>query len=282
MTKTKINVNGVEIDLKKINNEDFFCISDIAGAMGESRVLISNWMRSRNSVQFLGTWEKLYNPAFKTSVYEEMLYEAGANTFTLSPTKWVTSTNAKGMFNKMGRGGGTYAHKDIAMGFAYWASPEFQLYVIQEFQRLKEQESRKNNLEWNVHRVMSKANYRILTEAVRTHLVPPRIQNTKKEGIVFANEADIINIALFGMTAKQWRQANPKAKGNQRDNATAEQLLVLSNIQALNSKLMEWGCSEDERLDILNTTAIEQMNVLLSTSSLKKLPGAKQKRLKGK
>jgi len=284
MTKstTTILVNGVEIALFKIKEEDFVCISDMAGAVGgESRTVIANWMRNRNTVQFLGTWEKLNNNGFfNIEVYEQMLYEAGSNVFTLSPSKWIKETNAKGIVNKMGRGGGTYAHKDIALGFCYYLSPEFQLYVIQEFQRLKEDEAQRSNLEWNVHRVMTKANHRILTEAIREHLVPPRIQHTRHEGIVFANEADLINMALFGMTAKQWRTMNPEAKGNQRDNATKEQLLVLSNLQSLNSKLMEWGCGEEERLEILNSTAIQQMNILLTSTSLNQLPSEKQKRLK--
>jgi len=275
-----IIINGVEISLFKIETEDFVCISDMANTKGDPQAVITAWMRGRNTVQFLGTWEKLYNPYFNHDAYEKLLSEAAMGPFAISPQDWINQTNAKGIFIKMNLGSGIYAHKDIAMGFAYWLSPEFQLFIIQEFQRLNKQAAAQNSLEWNVRRVMTKANHRILTEAIRQHLVPPRIQNTRREGIVFANEADLINVALFGLTAKQWRQQNPEAKGNQRDAASKEQLLVLSNLQVLNSKLMEWGCGEDERLEILNNTAIDQMNILLSSTSLDQLPSEKQKALK--
>ena len=175
--------------------------------------------------------------------------------------------------SKRGRyDGGTFAHRDIALGFCYWVSPAFQLYLIKEFQRLKTDESERSQLDWDVRRIMASANYRIHTDAVREHLVPPRLQNTQKEGFIMASEADLLNVALFGMTAKAWRLQNPEAKGNLRDNASPEQLLVLSNLQSLHARLLKWGCEQDQRLQILNETAIEEMQILLSSSALKSLP----------
>ena len=278
--QTSILVDGIEIKLLKNQKEDFISMTDIAKKFGEPRIIIQNWMRTRGTLHFLGVWEDLYNPDFNRIEFDAFIKKSGTNAFTMSPTKWIKSTNATGLITKSGRyGGGTLAHKDIAFEFCSWLDPIFKLFLIKEFQRLKEVESNQNSIEWNVHRIMAKANYKIQTEAVRTHLIPPRIQNTKQEGYAFASEADLVNKALFGLTAKEWKLANPKAEGNMRDNATSEQLLVLSNMQSLNAKLMKWGCDAKERLKILNEAAIEEMEVLISNSSLNTLSGDDMKLL---
>lgn len=276
MAKKKIIiVQGTEIRLyPQEKEEDFFSLTDIAKKFNPENpsILIVNWFRNKDTVEFLGVWEKLHNPDFNLIEFDKIKNEAGTNRFVLSTSRWINETEAIGIKSKAGRYGGTYAHKDIAMAFCYWLSPPFQLYIIKEFQRLKEEEAQRQNLEWDVRRIMAKANYRIHTEAVREHLIPPRLQYTKMEGLYFANEADLLNMALFGMTAKEWRRQNPDKKGNIRDHATAEQLLVLSNLQSLNAKLMKWDCDQEQRLQILNEAAIEEMQILLSSTSLKGLP----------
>lgn len=280
-TEKTILVEGTEIKLLSFSDKDYVSMTDIAAKFGEARILVQNWMRARGTIDFLGVWEELNNPNFNRIGFDAFKMEAGSNTFTMSPTKWIDGTAAIGVVTKAGRyGGGTFAHQDIAMEFCSWLSPVFKLYVIREFQRLKEEESERLSLDWSVKRIMTKANYRIHTEAVRAHLVPPRLQYTKTEGFYFANEADLLNLALFGMTAKQWRDQNPDKKGNLRDHATPEQLLVLSNLQSLNAKLMKWGCDNELRLKILNEAAIEEMEVLLSGTGLEKLPDASSKKLK--
>jgi hypothetical protein len=281
MKKKTITVQGTEIRLYPQDEEDFFSLTDIARKFNKDNpsILIVNWFRNKDTIEFLGVWEKLYNPDFNLIEFDKIKNEAGYNRFVLSATRWINDTTAIGIRSKAGRYGGTYAHKDIALAFCYWLSPPFQLYIIKEFQRLKEEESNQQNLEWDVRRIMAKANYRIHTEAVREHLIPPRLQHTKMEGLYFANEADVLNMALFGMTAKEWRLQNPDKKGNLRDHANAEQLLVLSNLQSLNAKLMKWDCDQEQRLQILNEAAIEEMQILLSSSSLKELPEQRSKKL---
>ena len=278
--KRTIVVNGKEITLlPRPNQEDYISLTDIMKSFDDEFAIYS-WLRNRNTVEFIGVWEELHNPDFKGNEFVRFKSEVGLNTFNLTPKKWIEATDAIGMIVKSGRyGGGTFAHQDIAINFCYWLSPTFQLYLIKEFQRLKEEEAERQSLDWNVRRIMSKANYRIHTEAVREHLIPPRLQYTKMEGLYFANEADVLNMALFGMTAKEWRQQNPEAKGNIRDNATAEQLLVLSNLQSLNAKLMKWDCDQEQRLQILNEAAIEEMQILVSSTSLKQLPEDEKKKL---
>jgi hypothetical protein len=273
----KIHIDGTEIRLVGQNNtQEYIAISDLAKNFGEPRIVIANWLRARSTIKFLGTWERLNNTQFDLKNFESLLYESADNSFTITPEKWVEKTVAIGIKNKTGRNGGTFAHQDLALGFCYWISPEFQLYLIREFQRLKEDEAERLSTDWNIKRIMSKANYRIHTEAVREHLIPPKLQYTKMEVFYFASEADVINLALFGLTAKQWRLQNPDKKGNMRDHATPEQLLVLSNLQSLNAKLMKWGCDEEQRLQILNESAIEEMNILLSGTSLKRLTPKKK------
>lgn len=283
MAKQKIKVEGRIINIYDQDGTDFISLTDIARQINDrTDIVISNWLRNRNTVEYLGVWEKLHNPNFNSIEFDGIKSQTGLNSFFLSAKQWIESTGASGIQSKAGRYGGTFAHRDIAFEFCSFISPVFKLYLVKEFQRLKGEEAESQNLEWNVKRIMAKANYRILTEAVREHLIPPRLQYTKSEGLYFANEADLINMALFGMTAKEWRRQNPERKGNIRDDATNEQLLVLSNLQSLNAKLMKWGCDQEQRLQILNESAIEEMSVLVSNSSLALLPEKGKKRLKGK
>jgi len=277
--KTLLVVDQFEIGMVLHNNQEYISLTDIAKKFGEPRIVIQNWMRARNTVHFLGVWETIHNPNFNRIEFDAFVNESGTNAFSMSPSKWIEGTNAKGIISKAGKtGGGTFAHKDIALGFCYWISPPFQLYLIQEFQRLKEQEALENKeaLDWNLRRTLAKVNYRIHTDAVKMHLIPPRLAGTKHEGVVYASQADILNLALFGVTAKQWREANPDLKGNIRDYATAEQLLVLVNLENLNAYFIKEGLAPDERLDKLNEVAIYQMQLLSDPKLLqgfKQLPG---------
>lgn len=273
-------MEGADIHVIELNDSEFISLTDIVKKYDDDQILY-RWMRSRNTLEFLGVWEQVYNPDFNTTEFDRFRFESGLNTFSMSPKKWIDGTNAIGIISKSGRyGGGTYAHKDIALEFCSWISPVFRFYMIREFQRLKEDEARQQSLEWDVKRIMAKASYPIHTEAVRQHLIPPKIARTKQEGLYFANEADLLNVALFGISAKEWKLQNPEAKGNIRDSATHEQLLVLSLLQGLNAKLMEWGSDARQRLELLNKAAIDWMEVILESSSLKELPG-EGKKLKG-
>ncbi len=278
--KKTINVQGHELTLLlNQNREEYISLTDMArGFEGDPRDYIRNWLRTGATVQYLGVWEKVHNEHFNVVEFHHIKAELVDNTFLMSVSKWVDRTGAIGIQAKAGRYGGTYAHNEIALQFATWLSPEFHVYLVKEFKRLKEIEAQENreSLEWNVKRIMSKANYRIQTEAVRTHLIPPKLKYTKKEGMFFASEADLINMALFGMTAKQWKAANPTLKGNMRDHASVEQLLVLSNLQSLNASLIEWDSDQVQRLELLNKAAIDQMSVLVSSSSLKALNKTKK------
>jgi hypothetical protein len=225
----------------------------------------------------LGVWEQLHNPDFKGNEFVTFKNEAGANNFNLTPKKWIKATDAIGMKIKAGRyGGGTFAHKDIAINFCSWLSPTFQLYLIKEFQRLKaiEAEEQRQGIEWQVKRTLAKVNYQIHTDAIKEHLIPSRL-NAKQKGIVYASEADVLNVALFGMTAKEWRIANPNKKGNMRDHSTGHQLLVLSNLENLNAEYIKLGLLQEERLQRLNEVAIHQMQVLIVPDDLDKLPQGK-------
>jgi len=281
MSKQTIEVNGFKIRMRNQNkSEDYVSITDLAKCVGEPVHLVRNWLRRRQTLRFMGIWESINNPNFIRLNYEELLYKSGENTFELIPGNWINHTNAIGLESHMVNEGGVFAHRDLALNFCYWLSPEFQLFLIEEFQRLKGDESKEIDFEWNVKRLMSKANYHIHTHAVRNHLIPPKLQNTKVEGMYMAGEADMINLALFGKTAKEWKKENIEAKGNMRDAASPEQLLVLSNLQSLNAKLLKWGCDKEQRLQILNESAIEEMSVLISVASMKKLK--KKKRLAAK
>ena len=269
--KKQINVKGNEITVVSIDKQDYISLTDIAKYKTDNTsAVIANWMRNRNTIEFLGIWETLYNPNFNPLEFEGFRKQAGLNAFTLSPQKWVNATNAKGFTVKAGRYGGTYAHKDIAFKFASWISVEFELYIIKEFQRLKNEESNKLNLEWNLQRTLSKINYKIHTDAIKENIVPNLISKNQIN-FVYANEADLLNLALFGLTAKQWKEQNPTAKGNMRDEASIEQLVVLSNLESINALLIEQGLPQKERLIQLNKVAITQMQSLLSNNTFTKL-----------
>ncbi|MFD1631256.1 KilA-N domain-containing protein [Pseudopedobacter beijingensis] len=232
--------------------------------------IIQNWMRNRNTIELLGFWETIYNPDFKPLEFEGFKKQAGLNSFVMTPKRWIENTNAIGIVSKAGRYGGTFAHKDIALEFASWISIEFKLFVIKEFQRLKDNESNRTQLEWNLQRTLAKVNYRIHTDAIKENLIPKEI--TKQQiTFVYANEADLLNVALFGKTAKEWREQNPEAKGNIRDEATIEQLVVLSNMESINALLIGKNFSQSERLTELNKVAITQMKSLLASNSIKNL-----------
>jgi KilA-N domain len=266
-----INVKGIEISIIQKADEDFISLTDMVKGFEDGLVLIEKWLRNKNSIEFIGIWEQLYNPTFNSPEFEGIKNEAGLNRFTLSVKKWIEKTNAIGIMAKTGRyGSGTFAHRDIAFEFGSWLSPEFKLYLIREFQRLKAEENNQQNIEWNVQRTLAKVNYRIHTDAIKEMLIP-KVLNKTEMSFVYANEADILNMALFGITAKQWRETNPTLEGNIRDNATLEQLVVLSNLESINAVLILQEKSASERLQQLNTIAISQIKSLLNNKSLKKL-----------
>ena len=256
----KVNVKDTSVSVIKYDETDFISLTDIAKFKSEEpNAVIANWLRNRNTIEYLGIWETLYNSDFKPLEFEGFKKEAGLNAFTLSPTKWIESTNAKGIIVKSGRYGGTYAHKDIAFKFASWISVEFELYFIKEFQRLKEEEQKQ--LGWSAKRELAKINYRIHTDAIKQNLIPPELTPAQKS-FVYADEADMLNVAMFGMTARQWREANPELKGNIRDYASINQLICLSNMENLNAVFINDGIPQSERLEKLNKIAIQQMKVL--------------------
>jgi hypothetical protein len=265
-------VRGITVSVIRSGNEDFISLTDIARNKNaeEPKDVVKNWMRSRTTIEFLGLWEQLNNTAFKGVEFDSFLFEAGSNSFTLSPSKWIEATNAKGLLSKPGNKGGTYAHKDIAFEFASWVSAGFKLYLIKEFQRLKEEENDRLQLGWNLQRTLAKINYRIHTDAIKENLIPPQITN-QQAAFIYANEADVLNMALFGKTAAIWRAENPTATGNIRDNATLEQLVVLSNLESINAMLLHQQIAQAERLVQLNKMAITQIKSLLQSNQVKKL-----------
>lgn len=257
---SKIVVDNTSITVLRFKESDFISLTDIAKRKSdEPSTVIGNWIRNRNTIEYLGIWETLYNPDFKLLEFEGFRKEAGLNAFTLSPLKWVITTNAAGICVKSGRYGGTFAHKDIAFKFASWISVEFELYLYKEFQRLKEEEQRQ--LGWSAKRELAKLNYRIHTDAIKQNLIPPELDR-RKASIVYANEADVLNVAMFGMTAQEWREANPDKKGNIRDYANINELICLSNLESLNAVFINDGIPQGERLLKLNRVAISQMRVL--------------------
>ena len=256
----KIIVHDTGVTVISVNNEDFISLTDIARYKSDDpNAVIANWMRNRNTIEYLGIWESLYNPSFKPLEFEGFKKEAGLNAFTLSPKKWIDTTNAIGLIAKSGRYGGTYAHKDIAFKFASWISVEFELYMVKEFQRLKAEEQAQ--LGWSAKRELSKINYRIHTDAIKHNLIPTEI-TPAQASLIYANEADVLNVAMFGMTAKQWRDLNPEKNGNIRDYATVNELICLSNMENLNAVFIDQGMPQGERLVKLNQIAIQQMRVL--------------------
>jgi len=266
----KIKVLTKEITIFSQNEEDYICLTDIAKYKNPegSDDLIRNWLRNRNTIEFLGIWEHLNNPNFKPVEFDGFKKLAGLNSFTLTPKQWIEKTDAIGIVSKPGRYGGTYAHKDIAFEFAAWISVEFKLYLIKEFQRLKDEELKQ--LGWDIRRNLAKINYRIHTDAIKENLIPPEL-TAKQTSLVYASEADVLNMALFGMTAKGWRDANPDKKGNIRDYADVSQLVCLSNLENLNALFIQENLSQSERLHKLNQIAIHQMKLLTNNPSVKQL-----------
>ena len=256
----KISVQKTDVTILKINDDDYISLTDIAKfKTADSFIVVCNWMRNRNTIEYLGIWETLYNPHFKPIEFDRFRNEAGLNAFTMSPQKWIESTNAVGMVSKAGRYGGTYAHKDIAFKFAAWISIEFELYFIKEFQRLKEEEQKQ--IGWSAKRELAKLNYHIHTDAIKHNLIPAEL-TAAQTSVIYASEADVLNVALFGITAKQWRDANPDLKGNCRDYAAINELICLSNMENLNAVFINEGMLQKDRLIKLNQIAIEQMRIL--------------------
>ena len=258
---SQLTVQGVAIAVVSGEHGDFICLTDMAKRFGDDN-LIYGWMRNRNTVEFLGIWEQMHNPDFKGNEFVTFKTQAGLNSFNLTPRKWIEATNAIGITSQSGRyGGGTFAHKDIAFEFGTWLSPEFKLYLIKEFQRLKDDEAERQSLDWNLNRTLAKLNYRIHTDAIKAHIIPVLVSK-EQEGFAYANEADILNVALFGQTAKQWRESNPTLEGNMRDYASIIQLLVMVNMESLNARLIREELPASVRLRQLNLEAIQQLKSL--------------------
>ena len=265
---SKINVEGSEISIIAIDDKDYISLTDMVRNIENGLALIEKWLRNKNTIEFLGIWEEMYNPDFNSLEFEGIKNEAGLNRFVLSVKQWVEKTNSIGIVAKAGRYGGTYTHKDIAFEFASWVSPYFKLYLIKEFERLKEEEQKK--LGWDIKRNLVKINYRIHTNAIKNNLIPEKLPK-EKINFIYANEADILNMALFGMTAKEWRDENPNLKGNIRDYADISQLVCLSNLENLNAVFINEGMKQSDRLEKLNSIAIEQMKILSEAENVKKL-----------
>jgi len=275
--KSTIEVKGTAITIISQRDDHFISLTDIARFKDSERTdyIIQNWMRNRNTIEFLGVWEQLNNPGFNPIEFDGIKKQAGLNSFILTAKRWIEATGATGLISKTGRYGGTFAHQDIAFEFAAWVSVEFKLYLIKEFQRLKSDENRRLSLAWNLNRTLSKLNYRIHTDAIKAHLIPPEVTPAQAAS-TYANEADLLNVALFGQTAKQWRDANPKLDGNMRDHATIEQLLVLANIEGMNAEFIHMALAQGDRLRRLNQIAIRQMQTLTAHSGVARLTSGKQ------
>ena len=275
--KDTIHANGIDIGIYTTDFEnEFISLTDIARYKSdEPKDVIKNWMRSKDTLEFLGLWEQLHNSTFKGVEFDTFRNQAGSNAFTMSPSKWIDATNAIGIVSKSGRYGGTFAHSDIAFEFASWVSPEFKLYIIKDYKRLKTEENSKLSLGWNLNREISKLNYRVHTDAIKENLIPP-VLTSQQISYTYANEADLLNTVLFGKTAKEWRDSNPNEKGNIRDLASIYQLLVLSNMESYNAILIKQGKSQAERMQLLHELAVQQMTTL-SSLELSNLPGNEKK-----
>lgn len=273
-----VRVEGISIGIKEIDSQKYICLTDIAKKKNseEPRFVVINWLRNRNTIEFLGIWEKIHNPNFNRAGFDTVRSNAGLNSFTISPSKWIDETNAIGIFSKSGRyDSGTYAHEDIALEFASWISPEFKLYFIKEFRRLKYEENERLKLGWDVKRELVKINYKIHTDAIKENLIPPEISSIEAKS-VYATEADVLNKALFGITAKEWKDKNPVLDGNMRDYANVTQLVVLANLEALNSEFIKQDLSQSERLIRLNKIAISQIKSLINDKRVKRLEDKKR------
>ncbi len=265
----KIEIGGKEISIISQKQDDYISLTDMAKSQMQEAIIIK-WLTLKSTIEYIGEWEALYNPDFNYTEFGTIKNSAGSNNFVLSVKNWIEATNAIGITAKAGRYGGTYAHKDIAFHFGMWISPKFQLLLVKEYQRLKEDENSRLKLEWNLQRTLAKVNYHIHTDAIKENLIPKAI--TKQQtSFVYANEADLLNVALFGITAKEWRDNNPDKDGNIRDYATLEQLVVLSNMESINALLIRQGLTQNERLIQLNKVAITQMKSLLESNAIKKL-----------
>ena len=277
MMKDTIHANGKDIRMYTMDFEnDFISLTDIAKYKSDdANATICNWMRTRETIEFLGLWERLHNTDFKPLEFEGFRGEAGLHAFTMSPTKWIQGVNAIGIVSKAGRYGGTYAHSDIALEFASWISAEFKLYIMKDYKRIKKDENSKLSLNWNLNREIAKINYRIHTDAIKDNLIPPEL-TPEQISFKYASEADLLNVALFGMTAKQWRDSNKDKNGNMRDFASLNQLLVLANMESYNAILIEQGKPQSERLVLLRQLVVKQMQTLeyVNNEGLKRLPGA--------
>jgi hypothetical protein len=268
----KLIVQDTLVSLTRVNDDDYISLTDIARVRNpdEPKDVVKNWLRNRSTVEYLGLWEKINNAAFKGVEFDSFKRQAGSNSFTLSPNKWIEATGAIGIKSAAGRGGGTYAHRDIAFEFASWVSAEFKLYLIKEFQRLKEDESVRLESGWDIKRSLARINYKIHTDAIKEAIIPHSI-TPAQTGYIYASEADLLNVALFGMAAKEWREQNPDQPGNIRDAATVEQLVVLSNLESLNAAFIRQGIAQPERLKALNELAIGQLRSLLGHNTAGKL-----------
>ncbi|MCL2881677.1 MAG: KilA-N domain-containing protein [Coriobacteriia bacterium] len=267
-----ITVQGIPVAVTGFGDDDYISLTDIARRKNplEPKDVVKNWMRTQSTIEFLSLWEQLNNPTFKGVEIDPLLRNAGGNAFTLSPSRWISLTGAIGLRVRAVKGGGTFAHMDIALEFATWVSPEFKLYLVTEYKRLKTEEQKRLSSEWNLQRTLAKINYRIHTDAIKAHIIPPEVTKAQANR-VYADEADLLNVALFGQTAAQWRTSHPGAKGNVRDEATLEQLVVLSNMESINALLIGQGLPQKDRLIQLNQTAITQLTSLLDNQQIKKL-----------
>ena len=272
--KEIIHANGIDIGIYTIDFEnEFISLTDIARYKSDDpTAVIQNWMRNRDVIEYLGLWEKLHNPDFNPLEFEGFKKQAGANAFTMSPKKWIEATKAIGIVSKAGRYGGTYAHSDIAMSFATWISPEFQLYIMKDYRRLKSDENSRLSLNWNLNREISKLNYKIHTDAIKENLIPPELTPAQM-AYTYANEADMLNVVLFGRTAKQWKDENSDIKGNMRDAASLNQLLILANLESYNAVLITQGRNQKERMELLRQLTIQQLRTLeaINLNNLPKL-----------
>lgn len=281
--KGKISAKGTKIAvLSKGTDDDFISLTDIASYKNADfpSDVIQNWLRTRSTVEFIGLWERLNNPNFNYLEFEVIDREAGRNAFVLTPKKWIEKVNAIGMISKQGRYAATFAHKDIAFKFASWISPEFELFIIKDYQRLKADENSRISLDWNVKRILAKVNYKIHTDAIRDNLVPSEL-TLRQKSFVYADEADLLNAALFGMTAAEWRKQNPEKEGNMRDYATIEQLLVLANLENINALYISKGMAQEERVTELNALARAQLSAIIGTSGVKQLGALDEKTKEG-
>lgn len=275
---TKINVQGIGIGIKNLDAINYISLTDIAKKKNpeEPRFVVINWLKNRNALEFLGIWEIIHNPNFNRAGFDTVRFNSGLNSFTISPSKWIEETNAIGIITKSGRyDSGTYAHEDIALEFASWISAEFKLYFIQEFRRLKKDENERKSLNWDIKRNLVKINYKIHTDAIKENLIPPKISKMQ-EKIIYANEADVLNMALFGLTAKEWKLNNQDKEGNIRDYANVSQLVCLSNLESLNSLFIKEGISQSKRLIKLNEVAISQMKILIGNKTTKRIEKRKE------